>query len=286
LAHSIGIIGTGKVGTAVGVRLAEQGFPVVGAMDILPEEATRFVESVPGCMVYCTAQALADAMDLIFITTPDDVIGEVAAAVKWRPGKTVIHCSGANSTAVLAPARDRGCYVGCLHPYNSFASIQQSLENLPGSTFTIEAEEPVLSELKTFVDSLDGKWMQLREHDKALYHAAGCIACNYFYTLVHLAADLWNQFDICQDDAVEACMPILKGTLNNIEHIGFPMCLTGPIAGGDLSTIRKHLEVLANRQPRLVLLYKTLGLETIPIGLAKGTLSPDKAQELRALLSD
>ena len=173
-----------------------------------------------------------------------------------------------------------------MHPCNTFASIQQSLENLPGSTFTLEAEEPVFSDLKRFASALNGRWMQLHEEDKALYHASVCIACNYLYTLVHLAADLWKHFNISQADAVSACMPILTGTMNNIENVGFPGCLTGPIARGDVGTIRKHLDALAEREPALVPLYKTLGLETIPIGLAKGTLAEEKAAELRSLLSE
>lgn len=282
---SIGFIGVGKVGTAFGTRLAEKGYPVMGAMDILPAESKRFAATIPGCSVYPTAQALADAMDFVFITTPDDVIGVVAAEVKWRPGQSVIHCSGANSTAVLAHARELGGHVGCMHPCNSFASIQQSIENLPGSTFTLEAEEPVLSDLKEFASSLNGRFMELREEDKALYHAAVCIACNYLYTVVHLGTDLWKHFGIGQSDALAANLPILTGTLNNIAHVGFPGCLTGPIARGDVGTIRKHIEALEEREPSLVALYKALGLATIPIGLAKGTLSEQKADELRALMA-
>lgn len=282
----IGFIGVGKVGTAFGTRLAESGYPVKGAMDIVPAESARFSASIAGCAVYATAQALADAMDFVFITTPDDVIGEVAAALKWRHGQTVVHCSGANSTAVLAPAKSQGANVGCMHPCNSFASIQQSIENLPGSTFTLEAEEPVLTDLKNFADALDGRWMKLREEDKALYHASVCIACNYLYTLVHLATDLWKHFDISQADAVSACMPILRGTMNNIEHVGLPGCLTGPIARGDVGTIEKHLAALQCKEPSLVALYKSLGRDTIPIGVAKGTLSQQKALELGELLAD
>jgi len=282
---NIGFIGVGKVGTAFGVRLAQGGFPVRGAMDILPAESRRFAESVAGCRVYSTAQQLADEMDFVFITTPDDIIGQVAAQVHWRPGQTVIHCSGANSTAVLDPAHKAGCNVGCMHPCNTFASIQQSLENLMGSTFTLEAEEPVLSDLKQFVAALKGRWMMLHAEDKALYHASICIACNYLYTLVGIATDLWKNFDISQSDAVAACMPILTGTLNNIEKVGFPGCLTGPIARGDVGTIRKHIAALQQADAALVPLYKSLGLATIPMGIAKGTLSNEKAAELRKILS-
>ncbi len=283
--EKIGFIGVGKVGTAFGVRLSEQGYPVVAAMDILPEEANRFAASIPGCRVFGTAQELADEMDFVFITTPDDVIGEIASQVNWRPGRTVVHCSGANSTAVLSPAKQAGCHVGCMHPCNTFASIQQSLENLPGSTFTLEAEEPVLTDLKAFAKSLAGNWMTLQEKDKALYHAAVCIACNYMYTVVGMGTELFKHFDIPQADATKASMPILKGTVNNIENVGFPDCLTGPIARGDVGTIQKHIAALQERQPAFVPLYKALGLQTIPMALAKGTLSDEKAEELQQLLS-
>ncbi len=279
----IGFIGVGKVGTAFGVRLAEQGFPVVAAMDIFPDEARRFADSISGCAVYDSAQQLVDEMDFVFITTPDDVIAQVAGEVRWHAGQSVIHCSGANSAAILEPARTAGAHVGCLHPCNTFASIAQSLENLPGSTFTLEAEEPVLSDLKKFVQSLDGRALMLKEEDKALYHASICVACNYMYTIVNIATEMWKHFDIDQADALSACMPILKGTLNNMEHVGFPGCLTGPIARGDVGTIRKHLQALEEREPDRVALYKALGLETIPIGLAKGTLAEDKAAQLRQM---
>ncbi|MFW6055800.1 MAG: Rossmann-like and DUF2520 domain-containing protein [Chloroflexota bacterium] len=279
----IGFIGVGKVGTAFGVRLAEKGFPVVAAMDIVKDEATRFADSISGCTVYDTAQQLADEVDFVFITTPDDVIAQVAKDVQWHTGQSVIHCSGANSAAILEPARATWAHVGCLHPCNTFASIAQSLENLPGSTFTLEAEEPVLTDLKEFVQALDGRALMLKEEDKALYHASICIACNYMYTIVNIATEMWKHFGIDQADALTACMPILKGTLNNIEHVGFPGCLTGPIARGDVGTIRKHLQALQENEPDRVALYKALGLETIPIGLAKGTLAEDKAAQLRQM---
>jgi len=119
---------------------------------------------------------------------------------------------------------------------------------------------------------------------KAPYPPSICIACNYLYTLMGIATDLWKNFDMSQSDAVQASMPIMTGTMNNIANVGFPGCLTGPIARGDVGTIRKHLEALDKADPSLVPLYKSLGLATIPMGVAKGTLSADKAAELREML--
>jgi len=280
----IGFIGAGTVGTAMAVRLSQQGYPVTVVYDLNQAAAQRLAEMVKGCRVCDQAQDVADVAEFVFITTADDFIPRVAAEVNWRPGQVVSHCSGAASAEVLEPARKRGAKVGCIHPLQTFAGIAQAIENLPGSTFALEAEEPVLSVLKEMVTKLRGDWLILKAEDKSLYHASACIACNYFYTLVQIAADLWKNFSKSPAEATKAMLPLLRGTLNNLVNVGLPKALTGPIARGDLMTIRKHLDVLERKAPEVLPLYKELGNWTIPIGLAKGTLSKSRAAEIRALL--
>jgi predicted short-subunit dehydrogenase-like oxidoreductase (DUF2520 family) len=281
----IGFIGAGPVGTAFGVRLSALGYEVIGIHDLSAEAAQRFAQAVPGCRVYGRAQELADVSDFVFITTPDDIIPRFAAEIGWRPGQTVIHCSGASSVEALEPALRRGAMVGSIHPCQTFSGIEQAIENLPGSTFAIEAEEPLRGVLTDIARALGGDWLYLTAADKALYHAAACIACNYFYTIVKLATDLWQNFGKTTDEATRAYVPLLLGAVNNIASAGFPGCLTGPIARGDLNTIRKHLDVLQEKAtPAVFNLYKALGLETIPIALAKGTLDEETADKLRQLL--
>ena len=126
--------------------------------------------------------------------------------------------------------------------------------------------------------------MILGAGDKVLYHAAAVFACNYLVTLVKLATDLWQTFGISQAQATKALMPLLRGTLSNIENVGLPNCLTGPIARGDLGTITRHLKALEEANPSLLEIYKELGLQTVPIALAKGRIDPQSAGELQGLL--
>jgi predicted short-subunit dehydrogenase-like oxidoreductase (DUF2520 family) len=282
--QKIGFIGAGPVGTAFGVRLSQQGYEVIAVYDVSLAAAKRFAEKVTGSQIRETAQGVADMAEFVFITTPDDIIARVALQVNWRGGQSVIHCSGACSTDVLKPAREGGATVGSFHPCQTFASINQAVENLPGSTFAIEAEEPLMSVLKEMANALRGGWLEVKAEDKALYHASATIACNYFCTIVKLAADLWQNFGKSTAEATEAFLPILRGSVNNIANVGLPGCLTGPIARGDLDTIRKHLNALTKRAPTIVGLYKALGLETIPIALAKGTIDENVAEKLRELL--
>ena len=140
--------------------------------------------------------------------------------------------------------------------------------------------------LKEMASALDGRWVELKAGDKVLYHAAAVLACNYAVTLVKLATDLWQLFGVSPQDSTRALLPLLKGTVNNIESIGLPRCLTGPIARGDLGTITKHLAALKVRAPELLPIYCELGLNTIPLALAKGNIDAQRAMELQKLLSE
>ncbi len=284
-AQRIGFIGAGPVGTTFGVRLAERGYAVIGVADLKDEPARRFVGLVPGARRFASAQELVDAAEVVFLTTADDAIAPVCGSLRWRPGQIALHCSGASTVQALEAARAQGALVGSIHPCQSFADAEQAIAHLPGSTFAIEAEEPVRSLLTEMARALNGDIVVLSSEDKVLYHAAAAIACNYFTTIVKIAADLWTRFGKTPADAVKAYLPLLRGTLANIEAVGYPRCLTGPIARGDVATVRRHLAALERQAPDLVPLYRELGRYTVPIGRDKGTLAPEKAEELLRLLA-
>ncbi len=279
----IGFIGAGTVATALAIGLSNKGYSVVAVSSHSLKSAKKLACLIGDCQAMPDNQRVADNADLVFITTPDDVIASVAAEVRWQPGQNVVHCSGADSTDILEPARKAGAFVGVFHPLQTFASLKQ--ENLPGITFALEAEEPLLKTLKDMATTLGGRWIEISAGDKVVYHAAAVFACNYLVTLVKMATDLWQSFNIPPEQAIQALLPLLRGTINNIDAIGIPQCLTGPVARGDLGTIKKHINALQKVAPELVATYQELGLKTIPIALAKGRIEQKQANELKALLS-
>ena len=282
----LGFIGAGTVGTALALRLSSKGYPVVAISSRSHNSAKNLAQEVNGCQAFDDNQGVADAAELVFITTPDDAIAPVASEVRWHPGQSVIHCSGADSTDILAPAKRSDARVGVFHPLQTFASVRQAMENIPGSTFALEAKEPLLNTLKEMVTALDGHWVELKASDKVIYHAAAVIACNYLVTLVKLATDLWQTFDVPTAQATKALMPLLRGTLNNIDTVGIPQCLTGPIAQGDTGTIEKHINALQKAAPSVLSTYRELGLQTIPVALGKGRINQQQAEELEAILKE
>jgi predicted short-subunit dehydrogenase-like oxidoreductase (DUF2520 family) len=280
----LGIIGAGTVGTALAVRLSRKGYRIAAVASRSLSSARRLVQAVGSGQVYDTPQGVAENASFIFLTTPDDAIPAIVNQVRWHRGQCVVHCSGADSLDVLEPARIVGAHVGSFHPLQTFASIQKAIDNLPGSTFALEAEGPLLNTLKEMAGALEGRWIKLEAGDKAAYHAAAVMTCNYLVTLVKLATDLWDSFGVPRQQAIQALLPLLKGTLNNIENLSVPQALTGPIARGDVGTVQIHLNTLKDNAPSILPAYCELGLQTIPLAIAKGKLGQDQAKELEELL--
>jgi len=281
---TVGFVGAGTVGTALAVSLYRAGYPIVAVASRSFSSARKLAGLVANCHPYQTAQEVADVAELVFITTPDDVISHIASEVKWRKGQNVIHCSGAHSIDILESAERLGAKVASFHPLQTFASIDEAINNLPGSTFALEAQEPLLSRLKELCSSLNGKWVELKPGDKVLYHIAAVFVSNYVVTLIKLALDLWRSCGVPPKEATKSLLPLLKGTVNNIDNIGLPDCLTGPIARGDLGTISKHLNALETENSSVLTTYRDLGLQTIPIALASGKIDKHRAEEMKALL--
>jgi len=282
---SIGIIGAGTVGNALAFRLMLAGYPVTAVFSRTPASAEKLAARIPGCRVVNSAQAVTDAADITFITTPDSAIRSVADSITWKPGKNAVHCSGSDSVAILESARQAGAEVGGFHPLQTFAGVEQAIENIPGSTFALEATGELLEKLKNMAEAVGGHWITLTAEDKAAYHAAAVFASNYLVTLVKLATDLWKTFNVPAPTAVQALLPLLRGTLHNIETIGLPDCLTGPIARGDTGTLEKHLYTIKTKQPSLLTVYCEMGRHTIPIALAKGKIDESKAKQMESLFT-
>ena len=103
--------------------------------------------------------------------------------------------------------------------------------------------------------------------------------CNSLHVFIK---EIRNAVDIPVLSIIEETVKFLKK--NNLNNVGLPNALTGPISRGDLGTVRKHISALKKRTPSLLSTYKELGLQTIPIALAKGKIDRKKADALSELL--
>lgn len=238
----LGFIGAGKVGTSLGKYLKDRGFAISGYCSRTfssAEEAADFV----GAIAYSNAAELAESSDAIFITVNDRNIKSVWDSLKSETdlkGKIVCHCSGALSSGVFDGAAELGVKAGSLHMLTAVGDKFESFKLLESSVFS--AEGPAADVLKKIAESAGNRVEIIDAGVKTKYHAAAVMASNLAVGLVGLAAELLKECGFSEESAYPALTPLFMGNAENMARLGIPEALTGPVARGDLETVRGHIE--------------------------------------------
>ena len=281
---AIGFIGSGVVGGSLSVALSQKGYQVVAAASRTFSSAESLAARVADCTAYRTNQEVADAVDVVFVTTYDAAIEPVASGISWRPGQGVVHCSGAASLDVFDEAVRQGALAGALHPLQAFSSVENGVISIQGTTFGIEGVGAMREYLQETALAIGGLPRFLRSEDKALYHLTGVMMGNLLIALAAQAAQLWDELGIGRAEGVTALAPMIRQVSYNLESSGIPGAVAGPYARGDVGTVRKHLEALESRAPEVLPLYCELALTALPFGREKGNLTPEASEEIRCLV--
>jgi len=281
--RTLGIIGAGRVGTGLAMNFARSGRSVVAVASRSAASARALARRVPGARAAASDQEAADRADLVFLTVPDDAIESVASGIRWRAGAACVHCSGAGDLELLAVAAAQGALVGGFHPLRMFGEPGKSFD-MRGCAVAIAGQAPLAGELERLARAIGVRPLRLPEGGRALYHAAANFSGAFVVALIDETVALWKMLGIAEKDALRALLPLLRGSVDNVERLGPAGALGSVVARGDAGTIRKHLAALAKTAPESLELYRLLSLRTIPIALAKGTLKPETAKEVAALL--
>ena len=276
---SIAFIGAGRVAGMLARAFADLGYPVPAVASRSPESAQRVASLVPGCRAV-SAQDAADTAEVVFITTSDGAVADVAASVAWRAGQGVVHCSGALTCGPLAPARAAGANVGSWHPFQTFGGET----TLTGVTFGIEAEGELLAFLERLASEVGGYPLRVPAEARALYHAASVFSCGYLTTLLGEARTLWTRAGLPPEQAFQAITRIAGSTLANIERFGAGTALTGPTSRGDTGTVRLHLDAVREVAPELLPLYREICLRSVELAREAGR--PGGDTDLRPLFAE
>ncbi len=175
--ESVKVIGArGRVGSAIGARLAERGI--------------RLDDAEP---------------ELVLLCVPDRAIAEVAATIE--PGPWVAHVSGATTLAALSPHGRRFS----LHPLQTFTH-RRGPEQLDGAWAAATGDDGEALAVATWLaETLGLRSFVLTDSSRALYHAGAAIASNYLVTLRRAAGSLLETAGA----PAEALDPLMRRTIEN-----------------------------------------------------------------------
>lgn len=285
----IAIIGPGKVGVSIGSLAREAGYRIV-ALGGRDEDKTREAARVIGSGVKtCSPLKAAKFGQIVLLTVRDDAIESVCSDLSrknaFKQGQVVAHLSGVLSSQSLAPAADLcGAVLASAHPLQMFPTVQEAYASMPGSYWFCEGEPIAVEMIEQLVVKIGGIPRRITAAGKPLYHCASVIACNYLNVLMDLALTVAEDAGLERKATWQALVPIVNATIANIDKFGTADALTGPIARGDVETVKRHLEALDSHQPEIARIYKDLGKWAVRLARQQGTLRKQDEARLRDLL--
>ena len=263
----VSIIGTGRLGTTLAIALAGRGYSIrslVARTSKSARKAASLLDAEVQVLAAKELRSLIDA-DLFLITVPDDQIAGVASELSEinADRKTVLHTSGALSSDVLEPLREKGWHTGSIHPLLSVSTVHDSLR---GAFWSVEGDRSALRLGKEIVRDLGGKSFSIRSEDKPLYHAAAVMASGNVVALFDVALEMLAECGLDRKTARAILSPLIASTVRNLETKTPEESLTGTFARGDVETVKRHLAALKNKELAEALdLYRLLGQHSLKL---------------------
>jgi len=248
----IGIIGWGHVGQVLGQFLLKRGYEKIYFYepfykpDTDPYQNRGLIERVE------SLEDLVNRSTILFITVPDDAIGDVSASVAALgvslKGKLMIHTSGAHGVDLLRELEERQAEIASVHPLMAFNDIEVAVKNLERAYLTVEETgRSVL--LEGFLQTIGNPIMRVSSDKKALYHAGACVLSNYLTVVMSYGLQMMEEATGgTEDEVLEAALPLIMSAIENAKALGVGHALTGPLKRQDMSTIHKHYDALGSGQ--------------------------------------
>ncbi len=264
---TIGFIGAGKVGTALGLYFSQHKLCIGGYYSV-PTSSSKASAHLTHSRVFQSISECAQACDILFITTPDGAIAKVWNELRELPlnGKMVCHTSGVMSSQIFDGIEKKDATGYAVHPVVPITSDPNAYRSLYNAYFTIEGPNQHLDELWLFFSRLGNSVVCIEAEKKDKYHAANVLLSNLLGVLIHTGWELLQECNIPMECAQKMTKPLLDATLENIYTHGFTNSLTGPVDRNDVGTIQEHLDCLSPEKQRL---YAILSKDLVSIAQKK-----------------
>ncbi len=283
---AVALVGAGAMARVLGLRLAQAGYPVCAVVSRTLSRARTLAEAL-GAPVASDRLADLPTAPLVVLAVPDDQIAQVADSLartsrSWA-GAVVLHTSGAVAASVLEPLRARGARTLSFHPVQSLPAGADA-GRLDGVTVGIEGEPPGVGAGIELTAGLGLRYLVISAHAKPRYHLAAAMASNLMVTLMAMVQEVLASIDVDRAQATALLEPLVRGTLDTLAQTSPEEALTGPVARGDLGTLQAHGRALCEALPHLAPAYAALSVETVRLAVRAGTLPPERAEDVLALI--
>ena len=278
-AGTVFVLGAGRAGRSLARALLVSGVEVVGVHGRQADHA-----AVPAVTGGPLPRSLG-AATIVLVTVRDAQLGDALrqlAAARLRPKAVVLHASGAIDPAEASALRALGHPVGTMHPLVPLANPARAVETLRGAWIGVDGDPEAIRAAIALAHRLGAHALTIPPGQKPRYHAAAVFAANFPVVVAALAERLLREAGVAEDQARAATLGLMSAAVSNLESGRPNDVLTGPIARGDVASVRGHLAALADDVPALGA-YVTLSRAALTLARERGT-SAERLAEISAAL--
>jgi len=220
----IAVVGRGRLGSALVAALTDKGTQCEGP----------FGRGFDGA-----------GYDVVVLAVPDGQIAAAAALIVAGP--LVGHCAGSLGLDVLG-----GREAFSVHPLMTVTADGARFEGAGAAI--AGSSQRALGVARDLAVALGMQPVEIRDADRATYHAAASIASNFLVTLEDAAESLLATTGAQRSILV----PLVRAAVENWAAVGGRAALTGPIVRGDEATVARQRAAVAERTPELLPLFDAL----------------------------
>jgi predicted short-subunit dehydrogenase-like oxidoreductase (DUF2520 family) len=273
------ILGAGRAGLGLARAFRASGIPLAGI-----HGRHAVYDEVPVTAGALTP-ALGDATAVLVAVRDGQMESalEELAAGRLAGGTIVLHLSGSAEPAGLAALRAHGHAAGTFHPLVPLADPARAAELLRGAWIGIDGDARAMDTARRLAGALGARTLVIPPGAKARYHAAAVFASNFPTVLAATAARLMEATGIEAGAAWSAVGGLMAAAASNLRWEAPSTALTGPVARGDVDTVRRHLDALAS-DPDARAAYVLLSRGALPLARAQGA-DPARLQAIERLLA-
>ena len=271
------ILGAGRAGRGLARALGASGVAVTGLHGTRESAEPRI-----------TAGALPPSIrsaTIILVTVRDGqldrALDQIAKAGVAR-GAAVLHASGSAEPAGVQALRAADVPSGTFHPLVPFADEDAAAHRLRGAWIGIDGDPPARDAARRLATRLGARVLEIPEGSKIRYHAAAVFAANFPIVLAATADRLLREAGVPADEGWPAVLHLMRSAVANVAAQSPAHALTGPIARGDVETVRAHVAALAGDAEALAS-YRALSRAALALAREHGTPS-DRLREIELAL--
>jgi len=207
--------------------------------------------------------------------------GKMVGVVSRRA--VVVHVAGALGAEALSPLRGACAGIAQMHPMISFASTRFA-PSLRHGNVHVQGDPTAVARARRLARLLGMTPRTVPGLDAVAYHAAAGLVANGAAALAAVGAELLVKAGVPRETATEMLGPLLRSVADNVEALGFPEALTGPVRRGDAAGVEKHLKTLREKLPDAVGLYLAAAEAQLPLARALGDATADSLDAVQRTL--